>query len=80
MLSFRSRATYYSVLAEQTWEQVQAVRGRRPAVLLALATFELKLPGGWEQDPPPRLDMCSRCAELVEQVGGAGWLGLAWEL
>jgi hypothetical protein len=74
MLSCRSRAAYYNVLAKQTLEQLQAAKGRRPAVLLALVTFELELPEGWEQDPPPRLEMCRRCAELVEQVGGhCGW-------
>ena len=44
--------------------------------MLALAIFILELPEGWEQDPPSRLDMCRRCAELLEQVsrhcGGGG--------
>ena len=69
-LSCQSRAAFYEVLANQTAEQLQAVRGRRPAVLLALANFKLELPRGWEADPPPRLDMCSRCAGLLEEVSG----------
>ena len=55
----------------QTWEQLEAVQARRSRpVLTELATFELQLPDGWEQDPPSRLDMCSRCAKLLEQVDG----------
>ena len=69
-LSCQSRAAYFSVLAKQTWEQLEAVRGRRLAVLPALASFVLELPEGWEQDPPSRLEMCSHCAKLLEEVGG----------
>ena len=70
-LSYESQAAYCKVLAKQTWEQLEAVRARRSRpVLTEMATFELQLPDGWEQDPPSRLDMCSRCAKLLEQVDG----------
>jgi hypothetical protein len=51
--------------------QLHAVQTRSPTVLVALATFKLELPDGWERRPPSRLNMCSRCAKLVE-VGGRG--------
>ena len=70
-LSYESQAAYCKVLAKQTWEQLEAVRARRSRpVLTEMATFELQLPDGWEQDPPSRLHMCSRCATVLEQVGG----------
>jgi hypothetical protein len=54
----------------QAWEEGDALYEGRPAALKSLDTFELQLPVEWMEHPPDRLDMCSACAKLVEQVGG----------
>jgi hypothetical protein len=57
-------------MRQQAWEEVTALDAGRPAALAALATFKLQLPAEWVDHPPDRMDMCSGCARLVEQVGG----------
>ena len=60
----------------QAWEEGDALYEGRPAALKSLATLELQLPVEWVEHLPDRLDMCSACAKLVEQVGGraGGWV------
>jgi hypothetical protein len=70
-LSCRSRAACYHLLERQAKEQVNASLRRRPAVLLEEAILDLKLPAGWEQEPPSRLEMCATCAKLLKEVGGS---------
>ena len=55
----------------QMAEDLAAAEARRPAVIAAQPTLRLELPEALQQ-APPRLDMCSECATLVQQVGGAG--------
>jgi hypothetical protein len=57
-------------MKQQVREEMKALEEGRPAVPKWLATFELQLPVEWVEHPPDRLDMCSACARLVEQVGG----------
>ena len=54
--------------ASQVKEELVAAKERRPPVRLAEPALHLDLPAALQQ-PPPRLDMCSACARLIEQVG-----------
>jgi hypothetical protein len=77
-VSYESQAAYYKVLAQQTWEQLEAVQARRSRpVLTELATFELQLPDGWEQDPPTRRPAWT-CAAAVLRCWSR-WAGSRWE-
>jgi hypothetical protein len=74
--SYRAVAAFYRGMKTQAWEEGDALYEGRPAALKSLATLELQLPVEWVEHPPDRLDMCSACAKLVEQVGGraGGWV------
>ena len=52
----------------QGTEEFAAAEARRPAVIAAEPTLHLDLSGALQQQPP-RLDMCLKCARLLEQVG-----------
>jgi len=57
---------------EQSTEEVAAAQARRKAVIVAEPMLPLELSGELQQ-APPRMDMCSECARLLQEVGG-GWL------
>ncbi len=55
----------------QVTEELAAAEARRQAVIAAQPALRLALPEALQQ-APPRLDMCSECAQMVQQVGRAG--------
>ena len=55
----------------QVREELAAAEARRPAVIAAQPSLRLNLPEALQQ-APPRLDMCSKCARQLEQVGRGG--------
>ncbi len=53
---------------EQSTEEVAAAQARRKAVIVAEPMLRLELSGELQQ-APPRMDMCSECAQLLQEVG-----------
>ncbi len=51
----------------QVKEELAAAYARRTPVLVAEPALCLELPEELQQ-PPPRLDMCSACARLIQEV------------
>ena len=62
----------------QLTEELAAAQARRQAVIAAQPALRLHLPEALQQ-VPPRLDWCSECAQMVQQVGRGcarqGWGG-----
>lgn len=67
-------ASRHAVLAPrlQMAENLAAAEARRRPALLVQPTFRLILPEAL-QHPPPRVDMCSVCAQKLEEVGQWCW-------
>ena len=63
-----------ALVPAQITEELTAAEAQRPAVLVAQPALRLDLSGALQQSPA-RVDMCSRCAELVQQVSDYQWVG-----
>ena len=55
----------------QIKEELASVKAQRPTVIVAQPALHLDLPKALQQ-PPSRLDMCSKCADWIEKVGRLG--------
>lgn len=66
--SYRSQAAYFQQRDEQAAEELLAAQQGRAPALVVLPSLQLVLPDAL-RDEPARLDMCSACAKLLEQVG-----------
>lgn len=53
--------------ALQVKEELAAAEARRPAVIVVEPALHLELAAALQQ-PPPRLDMCSACAQRIQKV------------
>ncbi|KAI7845009.1 hypothetical protein COHA_001375 [Chlorella ohadii] len=66
--SYRAQHGYHSwIVVQQSSEELAAAHARRPAVIAAEPMLRLELSGTLQQ-VPPRMDMCSECAQLLEQL------------
>lgn len=62
--SYRALHDYICQLMQQVSEELAAAEARRPAALMVQPTVRLALPEALQQQPP-RVDMCSGCAESL---------------
>ncbi|PSC74215.1 N-acyl-phosphatidylethanolamine-hydrolyzing phospholipase D [Micractinium conductrix] len=65
--SYRALHDYYIQHIRQVTEELAALDARRPAFIAVQPALHLDLPEALQQHPP-RLDMCSKCADWIEQM------------
>ncbi|KAI7837202.1 hypothetical protein COHA_008993 [Chlorella ohadii] len=65
--SYEAQHGYYSLIVVQSTEEVAAAQARRRAVIVAEPMLRLELSGELQQ-APPRMDTCSECAQLLQEV------------
>jgi hypothetical protein len=65
--SHRALAAFYEQVVQQREEDLAAAEARRMEVVAVQPTVRLELPEALQQ-APPRLDMCSECAQNVQQM------------
>ena len=63
-----------ALVSAQITEELAAAEARQPAVINVQPTLRLDLSGALQQ-PPARVDMCSACAKLVQEVSEYAWVG-----
>ncbi len=64
----QAAAAWYEACSLRASQQLQVVEQGEPLPELPLPPFELQLPEGVPEEPPPSVDRCSRCQTLLDHV------------